>query len=158
MSNETVDVKLTPELKKKLKGFLGFTTTSEFKYVPRIFREKNEDGEYIIPKELWPVFNLKGKTGIEIADEEDNSGYLDPDSNKIHLTAGKRRLGVLEKNILGWKNFRDEEGNLIEYKRVGGVIYKTALQRIPAPLQLELHEAINEQSRLSEEELRGLES
>jgi len=157
MTNEVVDVRLTPELKEKLRGFLGFTKTTDFLYVPKVYREKDDAGEYIVPKDLWPVFKLRGKTGIEVAEEEDNSGYLDPNSNRIHLTAGKRRINLLEKNILSWKNFRDEDGNVIEHVTVAGKVYKTALQRIPAPLQVELNEAINEQSKLSEEELRGLE-
>jgi len=154
---EEENKELTPELREKLRGFMAFGENPEFWYVPKIYREKNDKGEFVIPKDLWPTFKLRGKTGIEIADEEDNAGYLDPDTRKVHLTTGKRRLSVLAKNILDWKNFRDEDGNAVACKRVGGEVYKLALKRLPAALQTELHEAINEQTKLSEDELLGLE-
>jgi len=158
MENSQVkDVKLTPELKEKLKGFLGFTKDPTFLYTPKVYREKGDDGEFIIPKAMWPVFKLKGKTGIEIANDEDNAGYLDPGTNRLHITTGKQRLELLKQNIIGWKNFVDENGDEVTFTAPGGELYKTVLQRIPAPLQRELHEAINEQSRLNEEELQGLE-
>ena len=67
---EIVDKKLSNELREKLasKGALGFTENLEFDYVPKMYREKDKDsGEYDIPKELWPVFKLKAKDGIESA-------------------------------------------------------------------------------------------
>ena len=45
----------------------------------------------------------------------------------------------------------------IKFHSEGGKVYKTALQRLSVDLQRELHEAINEQSILTDEELQGLE-
>lgn len=154
---KTKEMRLTPEMKKKLLGFIGFTKDPVFKYVPKIYREKNEKGEFEIPKSLWPVFTLKGRTGLEIAELEDNTGYFDADAKRMHITMGSQRIKMLATNIMGWSNFYDDNEEIIECKRVGGEIYKTSLQRLPDLLQKELFEAINMQSRLSEEELQGLE-
>lgn len=155
---ETKEMRLTPEMKEKLSGFLGFSKNPIFKYVPEVYRQKDEKGNYIFPKEVWPVFTLKGRTGLEIAELEDNSGYFDTEGKKMHVTLGSQRIKMLGTNILGWSNFYDDNDELIECKRVAGEVYKTSMQRLPDKLQRELFNAINEQSRLTEEELQGLES
>jgi len=151
---ETVNRVLTPELQEKLNKVSGLTKEHTFLYVPKVYREIGPD---LIPKSEWPVFKLRGKNGLEIAEAEDNSGYMDTEQQRLVITAGKARLQTLANNILGWKNFKDREGNLVEFVQEKNVVYKTALQRLSAELQRELHEAINEQSVLTEEELQGLE-
>ena len=146
------------ELQKKLNKITGLTVEHNFLYTPKVYREAlNEAGDYIIPKEEWPVFKLKGKNGIEIAEAEDNSGYVETGTSKLVLTSGKARIETLKKHILSWKNFKDREGNDIPCTIKNGEVYHTCLMRLPADLQRELHEAINEQSILSPEELEGLE-
>lgn len=152
--SEIVDKELTPELQAKLNKVLGLTKEHTFLYVPKIYREL---GESFKPKSEWPVFKLKGKNGLEIADAEDTAGYVDTTTQNLHLTAGRSRIETLSKHILGWKNFKDRDDNVIDFKMEGGKVYKTALMRISAELQKELHEAINEQSVLTSEELQGLE-
>ena len=74
--NEVVDLKMTPELQKKLKGYLGFKIDPIFLYVPKVYRKEKD-----IPKSMWPVFKLRGKTGYEIAEAEDNAGFWDSSGN-----------------------------------------------------------------------------
>ena len=145
---------LSPELEEKLNKVRGLTKTHEFLYVPKVYREAGPD---VIPKSEWPVFKLKGKDGLEIADAEDSSGYVDTTTNNLHLTAGRARIETLSKHILGWKNFFDRSNEEIKFVKDGDKVYKTCLQRLPSDLQRELHEAINEQSILTEEEIQGLE-
>ena len=154
---ETKDVRLTPEMKKKLAGFIGFTKDPVFWYVPKAYREKDEDGKYIIPKAVWPGFKLKGLTGLEAADMEDNIGTFDTEAKRMHITMGNQRLELLKTNILGWKNFYDEEDKEILFSRSAGEVEKQCLGRLPDQLQRELFNAISDRSLLSEEELLGLE-
>ncbi len=157
-TTQTKEMRLTPEIKEKLSGYIGFTKNPVFKYVPKIYREKDEKEEYIIPQAVWPVFTLKGRTGLEIAELEDNSGYFDSEAKRMHITVGTQRIKLLKTNILGWSNFYDDNDEIIECKRVAGEVYKTSMQRLPDKLQRELFNAINTQSRLADEELLGLES
>ena len=146
-------VELTDEQKAKLKGLAAITTENEFIYVPAVYREND------FPKELWPMFLLKGKNGIQMAEDEDNAGYMEAGNNRIFLTAGKKRLESLKKNIVNWKNFYDENGVIIPFKRddVNGLVSNKVLERMPVKLQIELVNAINDRNTLTEEELQGLE-
>jgi len=149
---ETKDMRFTPELQEKLRGFLVFSKESTFKYVPKVFREH-------APKDLWPVFILRGKDGVESAKVEDDAGWVDPATKAIHFTLGSQRLNLLASNIAGWSNLFDASDNEIKFeKNSNKKVSEKCLRRFPSDLQIELQNAIIEQSRLSEEELQGLES
>jgi hypothetical protein len=152
--NTEIEKKITPELEAKLNKIRGLSQTHEFLYVPKVYRLA---GEGVIPKSEWPIFKLKGKNGLEIAEAEDNAGYMEAETTHVVLTGGKARIATLGKHILGWSNFKDRDGVEIKFHAEGGVVYKTSMQRLSAELQRELQEAINEQSVLTEEELQGLE-
>lgn len=162
--SEQVDMVLTEEMKEKLKGVLGFQIDSTFPYVPIAYREKNGDGKYIVPKELWPVFTLKSKNGIEVAKAEDNAGYVtmaEKQDAKIFMTGGAARLDTLRKGVKAWKNWRDESGILIPFDErkdiQGGQLSDAKMKMFKVDLQKDLQNAINERSTLSPEELQGLE-
>jgi hypothetical protein len=147
------NIELTPEIKAKLKKFMGFTKDPVFTYVPKIFRK-----EAPANKEVWPLFQLKGKDGIESAQSEDEASYVDPKTQNIHFTLGSQRIQLLSKHIVGWKNFKDEEGNEIPFQKDGDKASMESLKYLRPDLQVELQNAINEQLKLSVEELQGLES
>lgn len=151
---EVVDRELTDDMKLKLKGYLGFSKQSSFIYVPKVYREN--EGE--IPKDLWPRFKLQGMTGMGLAEIEDQIGYLNIDgNNKYHITPGTQRIMVLRKNILGWKNFLDQDGNEIPFARSKNGIELHCMEKLPEKLQSELYNAILDHSKLSSEESEGLE-
>jgi hypothetical protein len=178
---EVKDFVITPEIEKRLKGFVGFDVKATFKYTPKIFRDKNDAGEYLIPKPLWPVFELKSKNGMEIAEVKDKTGYFEYDraageSNKakLHLQSGSMRVETLKKGIISIRKYLMEDGRFIEWncktldlafknadgiivERKGSIPIEKVIEYIPAPMQTELQNAINERSTLSEEELQGLE-
>jgi hypothetical protein len=156
---------LTNEVRQKLAstGMLGFTENPEFIYTPEAFREKKEDSdEYAIPKELWPVFTLKGKDGVESAKMEDNMGYMEIDNKSKNQRwigkSGSRRVEILQVGIIGWKNWYDTDGNLIPFRHNNGKVHTDCLKRIPVGLAIELANAITDRITLSPEELEGLES
>lgn len=168
---ETKDVVLTPEMKDKLKGFVAFTVDADFPYVPKVYRENK------MPKEVWPLYRLKSKDGIGVAEAEDNAGYVElgrkgePES-KLRMQSGKARLDTLYTGILSCKNQMLEGDRSVSYDAAAklmtttdadskehvknGASIKDFVKLLPVALQMELQDAINERSTLSEEELSGL--
>jgi len=148
------DVALTPEMAEKLKGFLAFEKEASFVYVPKIFRDVKNN----IPKDFWVVFKLTTKDGIESAKAQDKIGFWDAERTKFTTTLGEYRIDILSSHIIGWKNFMDVKGNKIIFdKNSDGTVKESLIKLFPSDLQIELFEAINNQSKLSEEELMGLE-
>ena len=160
------NIQLTPEVRERLRGFLGFDTQSSFFYVPKMFRFKDDKNAFIVPKNLWPTFELKAKDGVEISNLEDQIGYteynlMNPMERKYISKAGFFRMETLRRGIRRWKNFLMED--LVtqipfkpEYLGEDGLLTEDAIRVIPVRLQAELCEAINERSTLTEEELMGL--
>ena len=163
---KTVNVKLTDEMKKILGNSLGITVEAAFKYVPKAFRENN------IPKEIWPVFTLTSKDGIEISELEDNIGeYVinkDTKTSSMKINSGSQRVQTLEMGIVNVKNFLLSDGTIISFDKtkeelkISGEVKREATVRdfiryLSPALQLELQNAINERKVLTEEELVGLE-
>ena len=166
---EQKDVKLTPELKEKLTGCLGFTVDAEFKYIPKAFRGKD------IPREIKPVFVLKSLDGVQAAEREDTSGYMTLDNasreSRLHIESGTSRIETLEKGIISVDNFYFEDGSSVDYRSKDRQLIrhltngKTRGEKCDArdfirflntTLQVELQEAINERATLTEDELQGL--
>ena len=162
---QTVNVTLTEEMKQKLKGALGFTVQAEFKYVPRIFRE-------VMPKDMWPLFTLTSRDGIDISEAEDAVGEVvyngEGKQSSIKINSGTQRIKILETGLLSVKRYPAEDGALISFDRktatlaVGGDVNKSATVRdliryLPPGVQTELANAITERRTLTEEELTGLE-
>jgi hypothetical protein len=181
-----VDLELNDSMWDQLKNYVAFDPSVEFLYVPKIWRKKREDEEYYIPKKLWPKFRLKSKDGVEIAEIDDSShvSFDSKNSDNIHLHSnmGKKRIQTLKSGILGVDDYPMEKGQTISFKgpdgatpsmiiikdKSGNVIdtrkgtkngagIENFIRYLPVDLQIELQDAINERSVLSEEEKRGLE-
>jgi hypothetical protein len=168
--------RLTPELKAKLKNVLGFSIEAPFEYVPKAFREKDESGVYVISKEFWPVFILKSKDGVESAEVEDEAGFWEVDKNggssRLHMQTGKHRIESLERGLIGVKNFLFEDGRVLRWdvktkeqtitseagteSKKNNVDVYDIIRFLRADLQVELVNAINERSILTDEEKQGL--
>lgn len=149
---ETKNVELTEELKSKLKsaGQIGFQVDCTFKYVPKFYRDpKNE-----IPKSLWPIFTLRSKNGLEIAEAEDKAGYINLETKKYISESGSLRIETLRNGIVDVKNFICEDGSILSCKNK---LIDELIKSLPIALQIELQNAINERSQLTSEELLGLE-
>jgi hypothetical protein len=154
---EMKDIQLTEDAKAKLKGFLAFDTSTDFPYVPKAYRDKAAN----IEKQLWPVFTLRSKNGLDVADAEDNSGFFEYDSadrnkSKLVMKSGSARVATLRKGIIKVKNLPTENGKSISFDSSKDNI-DDLIKMIPARLQVELQEAINERAVLAPEELLGLE-
>lgn len=158
---------LTDEMRAKLKGVLGFQIDAKFSYVPKIYREKTPNGEWVILKTLWPVFTLRGLNGLEATLAEDDLGgkvvWSADDTRTVIIRRAKVKVETCRHGIVSWKNFRDVTGKLIpapapdDPNNVGAGIKEDCLRYISPDLMTELANAITEQSRMTEEEERGLE-
>lgn len=171
MPQEPTDVVLTDDIKAKLKGFLGFQVEATFPYVPKVYREGD------IPKELWPVFTLKSKDGLEIAAADDDAmGPMEVDGksnvSRVSLRPGHQRLQTLRSGLKDIKGFLLENGERIDWNwKVRDLVVRKSdgsgatknnvpidkvIAYLPSALQVELQNAINERDVLTPEELRGL--
>ncbi len=166
---ETKELIITDEIRKRLQGFMGFEVDNTFTYVPKVYREKDASGAYFIPKAMWPVFTLKSKDGVEIAEAEDNAGYIsigkNSDEQKFHMQSGSLRLQALEACLVSFKNLPLEDGRTLEWVNgrasFSGATWndmtkRDVLRYLPVKLQVELQNAINERSTLAPEEVQGL--
>ena len=170
---ETKELRLTEEMRAKLNSSLGFDVKAEFPYVPIDYR--NVDNE--IPKELWTVFVLTSKDGLEVAQLEDSAGEMLYDDKtkltRMKLTGGSQRISTLANGIVSVKQYWLEDGSYFNYNKkrkelvrvledgrtetTKGVVARDFIKYMSADLQVEVQNAINERKKLSEEELRGLE-
>ena len=144
------DKKLSPEVEEKLKVMRGFTPKSTFFWTPVIFKEN-------IPREKWPIFKMTSRDGYDYAKSEDDMLYRFVGGN-IKTNAGVMRFMILQKHIVGWnKNVVDKDGNPLPFERKDNLTTHETISRLTPELQREALNAINEQSKLSEEEIAGLE-
>lgn len=163
------DLKLTAEMQKKLReaGVLGFQVEAPFPYTPKAYRN--------LPKELWAIFTLRSKDGVELANIEDRTSEytLGKDETTMQIKSGSVRIETLKLGILKMKNYLMEDGTVLDYDKStetatyhpanGGkpaskdrVPVEDVIRHIPIRLQMELQNAINERSTMTDEEVRGL--
>jgi hypothetical protein len=153
---EEKNIELTDEIRERLKknGMLGFDVETEFKYVPIFYRDvKNK-----IPKKCWPVFILRSRGGIALAEAEDGLGYLNIDEKegrKFVIDSGKARITALEEGLISFKNFPVENGKSVSMAK--GEAVTKYINLFHPRLQTELQKAIDNHSTLNEDELLGLE-
>ena len=158
------DVVLTDAMKKRLRGSLGFKVDAKFQYVPKAYRDQ-ENGEFVIPKEFWPVFTLRGVDGVNATLAEDNlhgTVTMHPNDNTSSITvrSGKHKVDTCRRGVITWKNFRDIDGKLLscpEKDDSTGGVTEESLKVLSPALLAELTNAITERSILTSEELLGLE-
>lgn len=177
---ETIDVVLDNELMERLGSSVGFDVSAEFKYVPKIYRKEN------VPKSLWPVFVLKAKDGLEVAKAEDALGgkiEYDEATKTTRMDApksGQVRVETIVSGLRKISNFRINDGSTGKFTELPVLLFDASsglievvrkdktdtiknataadvVRYISPKLQVELANAINERSMLTEEELRGLE-
>lgn len=175
---EEIHLELTTEQKNRISSCMGFTVDTPFPYVPKAFRAVDSDsGEPYLPKEAWPIFTLRSKDGLEIAELEDSAGYMTYDQKKddarLRFESGTVRIQTLCKGIIRVKNYRMENDDIVDYdaktcdmvirhpdgksKVRNNVDIRKFVKLMKADFQKEIQNAINERTTLTEEEARGLE-
>lgn len=166
------NVEIDEDTQKKIASCCALNITASFKYVPQVWRESG------LPKDMWPVFTLRGKDGVESAEIEDKIGVMSMLDGKPvqRITAGSVRIATLTAGIESVQNLAMPDGTLLNYKYDAGrgiaetwlidesgkekdrtVCARQAIVKYLSPtLQVELQNAINEMSTMTAEELQGL--
>jgi len=149
MNDNVKDVKLTPELQARLNKYRGFADEPVFYWTPPAIKLYE-------PKDKWPVFKLKSRTGLDYISAEDEMGYKTV-GGFTYTDSGAVKLRRLKTKILGWQNWNDKGGAPIKYdKDINGVLDEL-IDKMSNQLQEELYEAISNDDNLTDEELQGLE-
>lgn len=161
---------LDDDTQKKLKKMRGFSVKAEFPYTPKIYREAK------LPKDVWPIFVLRSKDGLQLAEVEDNAGSVFYDTKKDRveqdLKTGTRRLETLRSGILRISNWEQDDGTKYAWGKDSGALVITEkdgtqkttnvipvdfmIKKMNIELQGELQNAINERAEMSPEETEGL--
>ena len=150
------------EQEEALKGFLPMRPAVSFPYVPKVFRKKDSEGNYLFPKDQWAVFVLRVKDGIQSAELEDSleASFDGAEVSGLRMNSGSTRLQILRGCIVSVKNWRDAEGNEVKFGRdlakKGNPVSDAFLRELPPSLQTELADAITERSELQPEEVECL--
>jgi hypothetical protein len=152
MSEEkTVDLKMTPEIEEKLKKYRGYLPGNILTWTPDIYRLNT-------PKSEWPVFKYKTRTSFDIAKDADDLLVVNV-GGAVSSNGNSRMFDITRRQTVEFSNYKDSSGNEIACEKdENGEIKKECWEKINFGLIEEYMSAINNESHLSEEEIRGLES
>lgn len=138
---------ITKEYQEKIRKFAAIRPEETFKYTPVIFREMDEA--------MKPVFILRPVSGEKImrfSDEMRGDVSVQEGVTSVRVKRGQFAVNVVKCGLIGWKNYYDIDGNIIEFE-------PSSFDCIPHKLLEELAEAImsRSSSSLDEKEVLGLE-
>lgn len=156
-NENVVDKIITPEVQEKLDRLRGYTPKSTFFWTPPLYKEN-------MPKDAWPVFKLQTRTASEHAMAEDRFTVID-DRGYMKTNTAELRIHVLRHQIKGWnKNHKDRNGDPIPFEmekdkdgKETELVSTECMERVSKEMQIVIMEAVNDEEKLSEEELAGLE-
>lgn len=140
---------------KLLKSFMGFTSKSTRLWVPEEFRVQDEKGNFAVPREKWPLFKIRSLSGGELEDIKDLSVtvYTANGETLVQDNSGLKKKDVVEAGLVGIKGWTID-GNPVEWSEESK---KEIIDSIPPLLHTSLYLAIMNNSRLTKEEIEGLE-
>lgn len=114
--------------------------------------------ERSLPIEQQTIFHLKVLTARELAGIEDNVSRINTADGSMTVKTGSTILDTLKKGLRGWENFKDAQGNAVLYRENNGVPRDDNFDRLLPADRRELANAITEQNRLTEEQIKNSES
>ena len=141
---EVKNVVISKEYIDKIKQFSAIDPEETFTYTPVIFRDLEE--------QLRPIFTLRpvpGEKILKFQDEMSGDVAISEGKTSVRVKRGSFVVSVVKSGLIGWENFYDSKGKIVEYK-TGSF---DCLQR---KLLEELSEAILSRSSITEEEVLGL--
>lgn len=167
-TGNVIDKYFSEEDLKACNGYLGTIPGTVTYFVPDVIKEK-------LPKDKWPVFKYRSMNNedsialLDYFDENDivNSNDLSKDikdikeklskSKGIFLKTYRLAYFVVSRCLEGWNNFRDVNGNEIQFKKSGVTVDKSTMDCMPSALIKNLYNAIMDNKSLSDTEVTGLE-
>lgn len=131
-----------------------------------------ENREYVLeedrgrPQEEQTVFILKNLTASELAKLEDSlTDYslkssatgkeLSPEDIKMSLNIGSQTLRVLRMGLVGWKNFKGEDGKDVSFMKQGETPREQNWDRLRPEWRREIANVITEQTKLTPDEVKN---
>lgn len=124
------------------------------RYIPKIARDW--------PVEDQPVFlikTLKAKEAANLQDGMTDAVVNKKDSNDttVRIYSGTAAVKALKAGLVGWENFKDADGEDVEFRENNGTPRMENFDRIPVKIRAELAEAITEGTFLTEQEEKNSE-
>ena len=107
------------------------------------------------PTEDQTVYELRWLTVSELAQLEDGTltSQMDADGKpEFRVLSGSVQVKALVLGLVGWRNFKDREGNEIKFKRRSDKCAKENLDFLHPSWRRELSEAITEMNEVTEED------
>lgn len=144
MKYGNIDVELTKEQEDALKDLLPICKEREFDYTPKDMRA--------LPEAVRPVFRLQTLTAADKLDLQSAAKASTNDESGVPLARGDYARGVIERGLLGWRQFYSQDGAEIVYDKAHAV----DLLGSSTTLLLDLVSTILMAGRLSREERLGL--
>jgi hypothetical protein len=132
--------------KERLKGLFPITKTRTEIVTPDFYKDKDDDGCYLIQEDIWPKFTIASLSGTKRLE-----------ANRI--TGDTPIVNTLKYGLVSWDNWFDENGNAIEFKpdyRKNGVVSADALDIIPEDISIWIVVQIKKLNTLSEDDKLGL--
>lgn len=112
-------------------------------------------------KEDQTVFELRWLTAQELARLEDGSltSIMSKENRpEFQIHSGSMQIKTLQIGLVGWRNFRDKDGNEIDFKQRNDQCAKENLDYLHPQWRRELVEAITEMNQITEDETKNLSS
>lgn len=109
---------ITEDTKKLLQGLAPFSLKSTVKFTPEGYKIKKDD-QYLVPEELWPVFELRPWNKLEATHIKRNMPKYADSKDDTEIREYVRRI------VVGWENLIDAgNGDEITYQSDpnGGVL------------------------------------
>jgi hypothetical protein len=125
----------------------------EYPYIPKCDKD--------LPEGEQTTFSLK-VLDAKVYARITNSSTLNPNTREVRVRGGTVLLDTLREGLVGWNNFKDRDGNPIDFKfnkvGKGQRASDESISRIPPKIRSELSDQITEMSDLNKEEAKNLES
>lgn len=141
---ETKNVVISKEYLERIRRYAAIRPEEHFTYTPTVYRD--------MPEALRPEFVLRPISGEETLKFSDSMrGEVRVEGNgktTVSVKRGEFTINVVRRGLVGWKNYYDERGNVVEFSGV--------IDNLPVALMEELCEAIVSRASLSNDEVLGL--
>lgn len=147
--SQTIQRKMTEEVREKLKALGGFNLDDQIEIIPNSYKE--------LPKDLWPIFTFEPLNTIEKLDFTSKMEIIKSQGtvgDDVKLEVFKSASDVLAKKLLNARNLVDSNGQKIE--NTENVDSKFIINSLNIRVLADLAVQLTISNKLTEEEKEGL--
>lgn len=145
-------IEMNEETKALLTGLAPFSIKSTIDFTPATYMTKDDTGDYLIPKELWPVITVRPWSRKESTESVKALLKFQNDTDDAQIRE------LVRKAVMGWDNLIDiSSQELIPYEADADKGAKKELfESFPLTLVLDISHKIGNISGLNKSEKLGL--